>query len=137
MADEAGWDLQKSIYQVLITDTALTGVLGGSRIYEHVPHGTQYPYVSFGASVSRDWSTASDDGDEHVLTFHVWSDQPGQKEAQAIIAALKAALSGAMLTMTSHRLINLRYEFTDTRRGGDGEVYRGLVRYRAVTEPIV
>jgi hypothetical protein len=43
-------------------------------------------------------------------------------------------LHDAALSLTDHRLINLRHETTDVRRDPDGETYQGIVRFRAVTE---
>jgi hypothetical protein len=37
--------------------------------------------------------------------------------------------------MSGVRLVNLRHEFSEVRRDADGETSRGLVRFRAVTEP--
>ncbi len=136
MADTASWQLRQAIYQALVSDAGLAGLLGGGRIYEHVPHGVGYPYVTFGPSVVRDWSTATEGGEEHLLTFHVWSGEPGIKEVEAIVAALRAALDGASLSMTNHRLVNLRYEQSEVRRGGEAAPYQAIVRYRAVTEPM-
>ena len=38
-------------------------------------------------------------------------------------------------TLTGHRLINLRHEFSEARRDPDGETTHGIARFRAVTEP--
>ncbi len=45
-------------------------------------------------------------------------------------------LHDAPLTMTGFRLINLRHEFLEVRRESDGETARGIVRFRAATEPV-
>jgi hypothetical protein len=39
------------------------------------------------------------------------------------------------LTLVDHDLVNLRHEFSEARPDPDGDTYRGIVRYRAVTEP--
>lgn len=66
----------------------------------------------------------------------MWSRAAGRKEVRTILEAVRAVLHDAVLTLTGHRLVNLRHEFSDTRRDPDGETYHGIVRYRAVTEPI-
>lgn len=130
----AAWELQSSIYQALASNGQLASLLGGAKIFDDVPRGTPFPYVTIGQSVVRDWSTGSDEGDEHILTVHVWSRAKGRKEVQAIMQAIKAALHDGAVTVSGHRLINLRQELSDARRESDGETYHGLVRYRAVTE---
>lgn len=131
----AGWALQQSIYGALVADTALLALLGAPRIYDDVPQGTPFPYLTFGQSTLRDWSTGSEAGDEHVLTLHVWSRAAGRKETHAIMGALRHALHDAPLALDGHRLVNIRHELSEARRDPDGDTYHGIVRYRAVTEP--
>ena len=131
--------LQQSIYAALVADAAITTLLGVNRIYDDVPQGSTLPYLTIGQTTERDWSTggdtATDDGAEHLLTLHVWSDARGKKQTHAILAALRSALHDEQLTLSGHRLINLRHEFSEARRAPDGETIHGLARFRAVTEP--
>ena len=135
----ASFSLQQSIFATLTADTALTTLLGGARIYDDVPQGTALPYLTLGQTTERDWSTGGDPdtdaGAEHILTLHVWSDARGKKQAHEILAAVRTALHDAPLTLTGHSLVNLRHEFSEARRGPDGETMHGLARFRAVTEP--
>lgn len=128
--------LQNAIHARLAADAAVVGLLGGPRVYDDVPRGAPLPYITFGLSTERDWSAGDEPGDEHILTLHVWSGAAGRKEAQEIIGAMRAALHDEALSLPGHRLVNLRQEFSDTRREPDGDGYRGLVRLRAVTEPL-
>jgi len=132
----AAWALQKSVHAALTADVPLTALLGGPRIYDDVPRGASFPYLTFGLSTERDWSTGGEAGAEHVLTLHVWSEAGGRKETHEIIGAVRAALHDAALTLVGHRLVNLRHELSDARREPDGETYHGIVRFRAVTEPL-
>lgn len=127
-------ELQKAVFQTLSVDAGLTGLLGGSRIYNDVPRGAALPYVTLGESTVRDWSTGSDEGHEHLLTISVWSRANGEREVHQILAAVEAALDDAALTVVGARLVNLRHEFSEIRRDVDGETSRGLMRLRAVTE---
>lgn len=135
----ASWSLQQSIFSTLTANAALTTLLGGARIYDDVPQGTALPYLTLGQSTERDWSTggdlATDDGREHILTLHVWSNARGKKQTHDIIGAIRSALHDQPLPLTGHRLINLRHEFSEARRDPDGETVHGIARFRAVTEP--
>ena len=51
------------------------------------------------------------------------------------MGAVRTALHDQPLTLTGHRLINLRHEFSEARRDPDGETIHGIARFRAVTEP--
>lgn len=128
--------LQKAFYLKLTADAALNALLGGPRVYDDVPVRGEFPYVTFGQTSERDWSTGTDIGGEHVVTLHVWSRAAGRKEADEIIDAVRTALHDQALSLSGHRLVNLRHEFSDARRDADGESYHGITRYRAVTEPV-
>lgn len=136
MAVSPSLALQATLVATLRADTALVGILGGPKIYDHPPRETLFPYVVIAESLRRDWSTASEGGTEHVVTFHTWSRERGKKESYAIVQAIIDVLHDANLTLTDHRLINLRHETTGVRRDPGGEEYHGVVRLRAVTEPI-
>ena len=130
----ATWDLQKGIFEVLSGDATLIGLLGGANIFDRVPHDARFPYVTLGQSVDRDWSTGTEEGREHTLTFHVFSRAGGTKETQAIVDAIDEALKAAPIILPGNALINLRFQFADSRRDSDGETMHGILRYRAVTE---
>jgi hypothetical protein len=131
----AAWSLQQALFACLTADTALVALLGAARVYDDVPQSVEFPYLTVGQSVARDWSTASEEGNEHVLTLHVWSQTKGRAQVHEIMGAARAALHDASLTLVGHRLINLRHEFSEARRDADGETYHGILRFRAVTEP--
>ncbi len=132
----AGFALQQALHACLTSDVNVLTALGGPRVYDDVPERAQFPYVTVGQTTERDWSTGSEEGSEHTLTLHVWSRAAGRKEANAVIAAARAALHDAALALDGHRLINLRHEFSDARRDPDGETFHATARFRAVTEPL-
>ena len=133
----ASFALQQSIYSALAADASIMAQLGGPRIFDDVPQKSEFPYLTLGQSNVRDWSTGTESGDEHLLTVHVWSRASGRKQTHEIMGALKSALHNRALALAGHRLVNLRHEFSDARREPDGETYHGIVRLRAVTEPLV
>ena len=132
----ANWELQKSLYSALVNDTALTALLSGAKVYDDVPQGTAFPYVTIGETTVRDWSTGSEEGLEHILTVHVWSRAKGRRQVHDIIDAMTARLHNMELPVMGHNLVNFRHELSEARRESDGETYHGIVRYRAVTEPV-
>jgi hypothetical protein len=127
--------LQAAIYTRLAGDAALSIILGGARVYDHVPRNAAYPYVAFAGSVERDWSTGSEEGHEHLVTIHAWTRGGGHREADEVLAAVRTALHDHPLALDGWRLVNLRHEFSEVRRDRGGEVFHGLTRFRAVTEP--
>ncbi len=128
--------LRTAIFARLSTTIAITAALGGARIYDDVPTRAEFPYIVFAQSTERDWSTATDIGHEHVVTLHVWSRANGRRDVDVMVAAVQAALHDQALVLVGHRLINLRHEFSETRRDSDGEAFHAVVRFRAVTEKL-
>ena len=126
--------LQSAIFSKLSSDAGVLSALGGARIYDDVPDRSAFPYVTFGQTLERDWSTGTEPGHEHTVTLHVWSRGSGRKETDIVMAAARDALHDQALAMTGFRLVNLRHEFSDARREPDGDTYHGISRYRAVTE---
>ena len=135
MSGSASWQLQQAVYGVLSGSAPLAALLGGPRIYDDVPHGAVYPFVTMGQTSSSDWGTGSGDGEEHIVTLHVWSSFGGRSEAQVIMGQIRDLLHTAHVTLTGHTLVNLRQQFSDIRREADGVTIHGLLRYRAVTQP--
>jgi len=132
----AAWELQKAIYAALRADAPLAALLGAARIYDDVPRGAAFPYVTFGPSTTRDWSTGTETGAEHIVTLRAWSKAGGEREVHQILDTVRAALEGATLAIEGQRLVNFRYEASETQRGADGETFAGAARFRAVTEPL-
>lgn len=132
----AGLALRAAIHAKLTADAGVIAALGGARVYDDVPNQSAFPYLVFADATARDWSTASDTGHEHFVTLHAWSRASGRKETDVIMAAVHTAVHDQPLALAGHRLINLRHDFSDARRGGDGESYQGVIRFRAVTEAV-
>jgi len=127
--------LRAAIHDALSADGALNALLGGPKIYDEVPREAGFPYVTLGEARVSDFSTGTEPGEEHQVTLHAWSRQGGQREAHLISGALLQALDDAPLTLSEHRLVNLRFAVADVRREADGRTYHALVRFRAMTEP--
>jgi hypothetical protein len=126
--------LRAAIHDALIADGALTGILGGPKIYDEPPAAAAFPYVTLGEARVSDYSAGEGSLQEHQLTLHAWSRQGGHKEAHLIAGALLQALDDAPLTPAGHQLVNLRFSLADIRREADGRTYHALIRFRAVTE---
>jgi hypothetical protein len=128
--------LRAAIHGALKNDGPLAAMLGGAKIYDEPPREAALPYVTLGEAVVSDRSTATEAGDEHALTLHIWSRQGGHREAHLISGALLHALIDAPLAPEGQHLANLRFVAADIRREADGRTYHGIVRLRAVTEPV-
>ena len=136
MTANAGCSLQQGIYQALADDPQVTGLLGRTNISDNAPQNASFPYLTFGQTTERDWTTGVEDSSEHTVTLHVWSRGGGKKQTHEIIDVIRDALNAVPLTIANHTLVKLKHEFSEARHDEDGETYHGIVRYRAITEPL-
>lgn len=132
----AAWELQQAVYSVLVSDAALVAEFGGPRVYDAVPRGAAFPYLTFGPGTTRDWSTGTDTGAEHTLILRAWSKEGGAREVHRLLERVREALADAQPALAGHRVVNLRHERTEAAREADGETWSGAARFRAVTEPL-
>jgi len=132
----AGWDLQRAVHTALAADAPLIALLGELSIYDTVSQNAAFPYLVIDQTQIRDWSTGTEPGTEHMLMLHVWSRYAGKKEAYEIADAVRAVLDGVLLSLDGYQLVNLRHQYSELKRDEDGETYHGVLRFRAVTEPL-
>jgi hypothetical protein len=129
-------ELQTTIVTALTGDAGLTALLGGPKVFDRVPERVAFPYLTLGRTAVIDWSTGTEDGAEHILTLHVWAKGGSKQETYEIMHKVSAKLHDANLALHSHRLVNLQLQFAEARQEPDSPTYHGILRFRAVTEPL-
>ena len=129
-------ELQTSIFRTLTADAGLTALLGGPKIFDHVPERATYPYLTFGRTTVVDWSTGTEDGSEHILTLHVWAKGGGKQETYQIMDQVSNRLHDQPIALDGLRLVNLQLQFAEARLESESTTYHGILRFRAVTEPL-
>ena len=133
----AVWDLQKAVHAALAADSTILALLGGAlRIFDDVPRGSPLPYITLASFTARDWATGTEPGSEVTFIIHAWSRGVGHKTAHLLADAVRVALHDQSLALTSHHVVNLRHDSSETRRERDGDTYRVVTRFRAVLEPV-
>ena len=117
-------------------DAALAPWLGPpARVWDAAPAQPTYPCVTVGRTQSRPLK-ADGGGAEHLLTLTCAVQYGGVPEARALTAAVREAVDGAALAPAGHRLVNLHVAYADVFRGSDLKSVLGVLRLRAVTEPL-
>lgn len=111
-------------------------LLNGQHIFDHVPPGTPFPYITLGQTSVFDWSTASEKGEEHFFSIHAWARISGRKLVLDIMDRIAIVLELPLAPLGEHRLVNLMLKDMQARNDDGLNGYQGIVRYRAVTEPI-
>jgi Protein of unknown function (DUF3168) len=128
--------LQQAMRAALLADTALITLLGGAHVFDEVPRGEPPLCVAFANIETRDWSVMDQKAHEHFLTLEVTSNERGRAQAQNICNRIEAVLDNAALTLTGHRLVNLRLTFWNVARTKADKNFGATLRFRAATEPL-
>ena len=128
--------IQQAMRAALIARAPLTTLLGGAHIYDEAPRGANPPYVVFNAIETRDWSVADQKAHELIVTLEIVTNSRARPLAQNIANEIETALDGAVLTLTDHRLVNLRAVFNFVSKSIATSNFNGVVRFRAATEPL-
>jgi hypothetical protein len=130
----AHWALQEACVAALAANAGVKALIGDpARIYDDVPRGPVYPYLTMGEGGETDWSFQGGEGVELRLIATAWSRYAGRKEAKYLIDRIRTVLHDANLVVSGWRLVNLRFESADYARGPGG-AYRGTARFRAAME---
>jgi hypothetical protein len=141
MSDPA-FELQKAMRTDILADAALKALVSDPvRLYDYVPENAAMPFIAHDEPGTAEWDvtpTETDDGygHEHTIMFHVWSAYEGKKELGAILYRLEQLFRDWAPSLTGHRLVNIRFQFSDRLRDPDGQAYHGVIQFRAVTEEI-
>jgi hypothetical protein len=132
----SSWALQQAVFATLCMSDNIKEIVGDPpRLFDAVPRSSAFPYIVVGEDGESNWDTATEAGSEHSLAIHVWSRGGGRKEIKLAAEAVRDCLDGASLALTGHTLIDLRFLSAAFVRETDGETFRAVVRFRAVTEP--
>ncbi len=133
---DASRDLIQAVFSALSSDPDLTAALGAAKIFDQIPERSALPYVVLGLVTTTDWSTATEDGDAVEFSLHIWSQAKGRAEVMHIQSGIEKVLKAESFSLQDHRLIQLRNQFSETRRDGATGNLHGLLRFRATVEPV-
>lgn len=123
--------LQKAIVARL--KAAATTV--GSRIYDIVPPGATFPYISVGEGQSVGRYADCYDASETFLDLHIWSREPNFGEAKTILAQVRLSLHDAPLTLDGHTLELIEFRDARSLRDPDGLTSHVAATFRALSQP--
>ncbi|MCR6658569.1 MAG: DUF3168 domain-containing protein [Asticcacaulis sp.] len=128
-------DLQAGLLAWLRGQSSLAVWLGSpARVYDQVPAGVVYPYVSFGRVSAQSIGGVDAEVTEQAINLMCVSRFDGSEEAKAMAAELRVLLDGAALEIAG--LVSLRVTYVDVFRSADQRTTYALVRLRAVTEAV-
>ncbi|NTF31258.1 DUF3168 domain-containing protein [Rhizobium skierniewicense] len=127
--------LLQAVHAQLSGDAVLVGLVGRGGLVDRLLPRPVLPCVVFGEIDSRDYSTASEQAEEHFLTIEVWSEEGGRKLAQDIAVRVLALLDDAPLTLGGGiALVSLFFRNSRSVRQAKSKQFLTEIRFRAVTE---
>lgn len=130
----ASYALRASLITALKASASLITLLGGEKIFDETPASTAFPYIHVGSWEVKDWSTDTDFGHEHRVTLIAYARNGGKAEVERISEEVLHILDDMPLTLTGHRLVNIRFTTAEFKREKDGRTVQAVMRMRAVTE---
>ena len=104
------------------------------EVYDAVPQGAAYPYVTLDSEVSNNYDFLSARKDERFHFLTVWSESRGQEEIKRIFTQIDAALAGYEVTLDTGSIVSILVDSTSTRRDADNVTFQGTAILRVVTE---
>jgi hypothetical protein len=116
--------------------TALLAALKGvcsCEVYDAVPQGTAYPYVTIDSMLSGESEFLSLRAQTRFVYLGIWSRAYGQAEIMDIMAEIDGLHEQALLLSTG-QAISVRIERTRTVRESDNLTYMGQVTLRIITQ---
>lgn len=128
------YELQKSLFVLLDGDPTLSAIITG--VYDAVPAGAEYPYVTIGDIQARDWSSATTVGMQYQVVIHCYSRQGGRKEALNILDRTHALLHDTNPSVAGFQCVLLRYVSSDIVLNGDGLTYEGMIQFNALVQDV-
>src|ERR1700722_20203370 len=132
---DAFFNVQDAMFDALAASTEVQGLLGNPpRVYDHVPPGAAFPYVTFGALSVQPYDTKTEIGFEQVATLNIWSRYRGSKEAKDIFEAMYDTLHRASLSVSGEVFLLCEFHSADAAPLDDGLTYHAAMRFSVITQ---
>lgn len=126
--------LQKAIFETLQTDASLLALIGTNKIFSQITSKTEFPYVIISNWQTQDWSTSSDNGEQHQFDIEVWDDQPSTLRRQNIGSKIIELLHEQQLELNFGFLVNLRLESSVLHVQNGKKIQPLNLKFRAAIE---
>jgi hypothetical protein len=126
---------------LLEADAGVVAALGGppTLVYRTVPAAAPYPFIGLPGAHVLDVVADGFNGADVSVQVDAWSRPavPGPEECEAIVAAICAALDGAVIDIAGYTLVQIRPVDSRVMRDPDPmtETYHGVVTLEVSADP--
>lgn len=122
--------LQKGLFSALKSDPRLTPYVKHDQIFDLAPHPKAYPYLVLAKATVHPWGQ---EGDEHILTFEMYTKTMGRKEINDTFNTLDVVL-GDLDAFDGYRIVLLQKKEASTSLSPQSAVLKGEITFRVLTE---
>ncbi len=130
--------VQVAVMEALRSDLDVKQIFGDRpRVYDDETRAPAFPFAKLERHETRPAGAAGVPGQEHIFTFAVSSRFGGRATAKEGIGVLRAAVERADITLEGQRIVLAYASYGDVFRAPDGQTFRGIVRFRIISEEIV
>jgi len=126
-------ELQGAIVARLKADAIVASLING-RIYDSVPVGAAFPYVSIGPVDSNEDDADCITGLEVAQQIDCWSRATGFPECKKLVDAVRAALHGYEPDLASNAVVFFEHRSSRITRDPDGITSHGILGFEAAIE---
>jgi len=126
-------ELQGAIVARLKAWAGLSGTVNG-RVYDAVPAGAAFPYITVGEGDETSDDADCIDGFEISLDIDIWSRANGYPEAKRISEEVREAIKSADLTLPTNALVDFRHRQTRFLRDPDGLTSHAVMTFEGFAE---
>ena len=105
-----------------------------NAVWDEAETGAPYPYIAMGNSSVSDMSGKTESLSEHDFKIHVWSNAKGRMETKEIMTLVHSALHLRTLTLSSQKLIYLRFVSAEDNRetSSNSVIYHGRMSFKGL-----
>lgn len=126
-------ELQGAIVARLKAEAGVTGIVG-QRIYDPVPAGAVFPYVSMGPREELSDDAECITGIEATMQIDAWSRSGGFSEVSRAADAVRDAIHGYEFNLTTNALVLFEHRLTRIFRDPDGITSHAAMTFTALVE---
>lgn len=127
------YELQVAIVTRLRATPAVSDLVG-TRIYDQVPDGAIFPYITIGPADETSDNADCIDAFELSIDVDVWSRDLGFKESKEISNAVRKALKSPDLELLTNALVFFNHRQTRSFRDEDGLTSHAVMTFEGIAE---
>jgi len=125
----------RAVLDVVRSDAGVREIFGNPpRVFDDETRQAEFPYADVATHEVRPADSSEIPGAEHRISFGVLTRHGGRAEAKEGIGAIRAAIETADISPEGQRVVLAHAVYSDVVRRGDKRAFRGLLRFKIITE---